>query len=72
VTTLGLDWCNGCLNLSSVTIGTQTYSSSGYGWDQVGPATNCTLYASSEDAANTFKTSVIHYPYSIKWNFQQI
>jgi hypothetical protein len=72
VTTLGYDWCCYCWNLSSVTIGTQTYISNDEEWDRVGPATNCILYAPDVSYANTFKTSVIGAAYANKWTYQQI
>jgi hypothetical protein len=72
VTTLRLDWCFDCLNLSSVTIGSQTYTSYDDGWDNVGPATGCILRAPNVPAADAFKTYVILNPNAAKWTFQEI
>jgi hypothetical protein len=71
VINLGTDWCYNCWSLSSVLIGTQTYDSTDNdGWDQVGPETTCTLYAASEELANTFKSTVIGDEYSYKWVYE--
>jgi hypothetical protein len=42
-----------------VALGTYTYTSTDNGWDNVGPATNCILYAHDEAVANAFKTDII-------------
>jgi hypothetical protein len=72
VINLGQDWCYDCLNLSSVTIGTQTYNSSDDGWEQVGPDTDCILYAPNETVADAFKTDVITDEYADKWIYLPI
>jgi hypothetical protein len=73
-TTLGLDWNMNCSNLSSVIIGSQTYDSSADndGWGNVGPSTDCILYAPNSTVANAFKTNVILPAYADKWTYQEI
>jgi hypothetical protein len=72
VINLGRDWCYICPNLSSVIIGTQTYNTTDDGWDSVGPATDCILYAPNETVADAFKTDVITDEYADKWTYQEI
>jgi hypothetical protein len=61
-----LNWCQNCFSLNSVTIGSGTYTTAVTGWANVGPS-NCTLYAPSSAAGNTFKTDIIGEPYADKW-----
>jgi hypothetical protein len=67
VTSLGVEWANGCVNLDSVTISSEEYTTTDiYGWNNVGPAV-CTLYAPTQGAADTFKANIIGAAYADKW-----